>query len=102
MQKQFPRYAMTLNITVLTPTIIYQSADFRITDFDTRKASNDPSPKTVTITFWSWMGFITYTGVGRWRGRDVSSLIVEWLTDSDELSMADVANSVQAKGTQLL
>ncbi len=94
---------MTLNITVLTPNTIYQSADFKLTDFDTGEPQPDPSPKTVKLTFSSWWGFITYTGVGKWRDRDVSSLIVDWLTGADpELNMADTAQIVQAKGAELL
>ena len=93
---------MTLNVTVLMPIIIYQSADFRLTDFNTGELITDRSAKTVALTYWSWDGFITYTGVGRWRDRDVSNMVAEWLTGRPELSMAEVANIVEAKGTALL
>lgn len=93
---------MTLNVTVLTPTTIYQSADFRLTNFDTGEVITDSSPKTVTFTFRSWLGFITYTGVGSWRNQDISTLIADWLTGSAEISMADTARLVAANGTKLL
>jgi hypothetical protein len=93
---------MTLNVTVLTPTTIYLSADFRLTDSATGKPITDPSPKTVTLSYPDWDGFITYTGVGRWRDRDISDLTAEWLTGPAELSMADVARVIESKGTQLL
>jgi hypothetical protein len=93
---------MTLNITVLTPDVIYQSADFRLTNLKTGKPFPDPSPKSVTLTYLIWRGFITYTGVGSWRGRDVSAYLVEWLTGSTDSSMADVAETVARKGTELL
>lgn len=93
---------MTLNVTVLTPTIIYQSADFRLTDFDTGRLITDRSPKTVTLIYLSWNGFVTYTGVGRWRDRDISERIVSWLTGSPSPSMDEVASTLAARGTQLL
>src|SRR5215472_4118357 len=93
---------MTLNVTVLTPSIIYQSADFRLIDFDTANPITDRSAKTVMLTYWAWDGFITYTGVGRWRDKDISDLIAEWLTGVGEPSISDVANTVAAKGTEML
>lgn len=93
---------MTLNITVLTPSVIFQSADFRLTNPTTGKPFPDPSPKTVTLTYPSWDGFITYTGVGSWRDRYVSDYLVEWLTGPSDPSMADVAGIVADRGTKLL
>jgi hypothetical protein len=93
---------MTLNITILTPIVIYQSADFRLTNPTTGKPFPDPSPKTVTLTYQSWDGFITYTGVGSWRDRYVSDYLVEWLTGPADPGMADVAGIVADKGTGLL
>jgi hypothetical protein len=93
---------MTLNVTVLTPTIIYQSADFRLTNTATGEPFPDPSPKTVTLTYPGWDGFVTYTGVGSWRDRYVSDYLVEWLTGAADPSMADVAGIIANKGTELL
>ncbi len=76
---------MTLNVTLLTPIVIYQSADFRLTNPATGKSFPDPSPKTVTLTYSGWDGFITYTGVGSWRDRYVSDYLVEWLTGPADL-----------------
>jgi hypothetical protein len=61
----------------------------------------DPSPKTVTLTYLSWNGFITYTGVGSWRDRDVSDYLVEWLAGPADPTMADVAETVARRGTEL-
>jgi hypothetical protein len=93
---------MTLNMTILTPLVIYQSADFRLTDPDTGKPRHDPSPKTVTLTYFGWEGFVTYTGVGNWNNRDVSSYLLEWLTGIEAPSMAEVARVIESKGTALL
>src|SRR6266705_2800182 len=93
---------MTLNVTLLTPIVIYQSADFRLTNPATGKSFPDPSPKTVTLSYSGWDGFITYTGVGSWRDRYVSDYLVEWLTGPADACMADVAGIVADKGTKLL
>jgi hypothetical protein len=93
---------MTLNVTVLTPTIIYQSADFRLTDFGNGKFITDQSPKTVSLIFSSWNGFVTYTGVGRWRERDISDQVADWLTGTPNLSMDEVARIIESRGTALL
>jgi hypothetical protein len=98
----FEVIAMTLNVTVLTQQTTYLSDDFRLTEFETRRLITDRSPKTVTLTYMDWNGFITYTGVGSWRGRNVSELVAEWLTGPANLSIAEVANIVATKGTELL
>lgn len=78
---------MTLNLTVLTAATIYQSADFRMTDGRTGKPGPDPSDKMVTISYASWSGFVTYTGVGLdLDGRPVSRLLAEWLTGPEDRS----------------
>jgi uncharacterized membrane protein len=96
------RNPMTLNITILTPLVIYQSADFRLTDANTGKPRSDPSPKTVTLTYLEWEGFVTYTGIGNWSGRDISAYITEWLTGVEKPSMQEVADVLASKGTALL
>ncbi len=93
---------MTLNVTVLTPTAIYQSADFRLSDGASGRLVSDHSPKTVQITEETWGGFATYTGLGRWAGRDVSTHIAEWLTGSSGRSMAEVAELIAVKSTELM
>jgi hypothetical protein len=89
---------MTLNITILTTDLIYQSADFRLTG----QPDSDSSPKIVTLTFPSFIGFVTYTGIGSYDNTDVSSWITRWLTGSSNLSIAEVADLLQAKGTELV
>ena len=71
---------MTLNITLLTERAIYQSADSRLTNTDTGATITDASTKLVTLQYFQWDGFVTYTGVGRWRSRDIADWLVEWLT----------------------
>lgn len=93
---------MTLNITVLTPTVIYQSADFRLTDPSNGSLITDTSAKTVVLQYQNWSGFVTYTGLGAWEGKNISELIADWLGDQTNRSMAEVADHLQRNGTSLL
>jgi hypothetical protein len=93
---------MTLNITVLTPNIIYQSADFKISNVGKAQLTFNPSPKTLGIGFSSWRGLLTYTGVGYWRGRDMSAIVADWLTGLQDVNMMDVARIIETEGTKVL
>ena len=64
---------MTLNLTLLTKTTIYQSADYRLTDLDTRQWT-DESTKLVTFQYPNWHGLLTYTGIGRWQRKQTSPI----------------------------
>jgi hypothetical protein len=92
---------MTLNITVLTPAAIYQSADFRVTRED-GSVIEDESAKIVVLQYLSWSGFVTYAGLGQCSGKDVSEFIAEWLEGIYGPSMADVAACLEREGTNLL
>jgi hypothetical protein len=93
---------MTLNLTLLTAEAIYQCADFRLTDGDSRLPLDNPSMKLVTVHYSEWEGFVTYTGVGRWRGRDTSEWIVDWLTGMQEASPDEVIERIREEGTDFL
>jgi hypothetical protein len=93
---------MTLNITLLTERATYQSADFRLTNADTGAIITDASTKLVTLKYFEWDGFVTYTGVGRWRRRDIAGWIVEWLTGLEDASPQDVAQRIEERATGLL
>jgi hypothetical protein len=93
---------MTLNLTLLTAEAIYQCADFRLTDGDSRQPLDTKSMKLVTVHYSEWEGFVTYTGVGRWRGRDTSEWIVGWLTGMQEASPDEVIERIRKKGTDFL
>src|SRR5580698_7334716 len=89
---------MTLNITVLTADLIYQSADFRITG----RPTHNRTPKIVTLTYPSFTGLVTYAGIGSLWYKATSQLIAKWLTGPGDLSMADVAGVLQSKGAELV
>jgi uncharacterized membrane protein len=93
---------VTLNITLLTPVAIYQSADFRLTDPSDASFIRDESAKTVVLHYMTWAGFVTYTGIGSWNGENLSGIVADWLTDIHTPSMADVAAIIERKGTRLI
>jgi hypothetical protein len=93
---------MTLNMTLLTPEAIYQSADFQLTDGDTGDPLLTESMKLVTVHYSDWEGFVTYTGVGRWRDRDTAEWIVDWLTGLPDASPDAVIDRLHEKGTEFV
>ncbi|MGH3301963.1 MAG: hypothetical protein ACRDOK_09830, partial [Streptosporangiaceae bacterium] len=93
---------MTLNITVLSREYIYQSADFRLTNSNTGKLITDRSGKAVSLNYREWSGFVTYTGLGRWEGRDISAHVADWLGDGVDRTMSEVADHLAEHGTRLL
>ena len=93
---------LTLNITLLTPIAIYQSADFRLTDPADGSLITDESAKMAILQYPSWSGFLTYTGLGSCYGRHLSDIVAEWLTGMHGSSMAEVAARLEQNGTSLL
>ena len=92
---------MTLNITVLTPESIYQSADFRLTDSASGAVITDQSGKTVSFTYPRWAGFVTYTGLGSWDGRAITAHVADWMGDGANRTMSEVADRLAQEGTRL-
>ena len=72
---------MTLNITILTPTVLFQSTDFRLSDGDTGQPLSEPSTKAVPISYGGeWSGYLTYAGVGAGKnGERTASAVQSWL-----------------------
>jgi hypothetical protein len=93
---------LTLTITLVTPFAIYQSADFAIRGLKDKSFSRDDSAKMVMLQYFSWTGFVTYTGLGFWRGDHVSELIANWLDDRQHRTMWEVATVLQSEGARLL
>jgi len=93
---------MTLNVTVLTPVAVYQSADFRLVDSRTGALVSNRSPKSIELNYESWSGVATYTGLGGWEGRDLSVHMAEWLSGEPKLSMTEVARVIAAETAKLL
>ncbi len=89
-------------MTVLTRHAIYQSADFRLTSWPGNRPIEDPSPKLVSLQYFTGTGFVTYMGVGMWRDRPISDWVVSWLADGEIRSMSETAAVLESEGTRLL
>jgi hypothetical protein len=93
---------MTLNISLLTEHTIYQSADLRLINCDTKRIEPDRSTKIVTLLYPSWSGFVTYTGIGRWHGKHTSTQLIDWLTGIKTATFAETAARICEAGTEYL
>jgi Flp pilus assembly protein TadD len=68
---------MTLNLTVTTPSCIYQSADYRLTNTKTRERCDFKTQKIVLVNASRWNATVCFAGVGRTHNLDVG----EWLAE---------------------
>lgn len=97
---------MTLNITVVSPSGIHQSADFRISRTEKDAIGNwvelqPNSSKIVPLQYQKWFGFVTYCGIGLWNGKRTDQYAVEWLADLAPASptFRDVVERIRVRGS---
>jgi hypothetical protein len=90
---------MTLNITLLTRSRIYQSADFRLVDPVTKKVVPRDSTKVVRVQYDTFNGFITYTGLGSLYSKDTSEFIVDWLSGKEDLTLDELVRVIVDEGS---
>lgn len=93
------RPLVTLNITILTRQIIYQSADYALFDPQIKKPLQLPSTKAVVLNTFDWTGFITYTGIGRVGTKHTSEYIREWIRDLNRPSFEDVVERIRDRAS---
>jgi Flp pilus assembly protein TadD len=68
---------MTLNITIVGTRCIYQSADYRLMDWNTGRFSDFDTQKIVPVSRFGWSATVCFAGVGRTRSLDVGEWLVE-------------------------
>lgn len=96
---------MTLNITVVSPTGVHQSSDFRLTDFrpgpDGRLVPiEDNSPKLITLQYRTWAGYLTYCGIGKWDNIPTYDSAGEWIVElGPDATFDQVAAELGARGS---
>ncbi len=97
---------MTLNITIVSPAHIHQSADFQISKTEKDAEGNwielqPNSSKIVSLEYEKWSGFLTYCGMGLWKGKRTDEYAAEWLTDLPNSGMTfhDVVDRIREQGT---
>ncbi|MDP4507021.1 hypothetical protein [Nonomuraea turcica] len=82
---------MTLNVTVLTRTRIYQSSDFRLTAGEL--IISNAAMKLVTLHYPSFNGFVSYTGLAQEQigaPQNTADRIIEWLQGKPNLAFHEV------------
>jgi hypothetical protein len=88
---------MTLNITVLSTSAIFQSADFRLSHEG--RALSDPSTKRLVVDFSDWSGFITYAGVGRSGSEHTTAVLRRWMRGIGDIAFDDLAELIRRSGS---
>src|SRR6516165_3235880 len=97
---------MTLNITIVGPAHIHQSADFQISKTEKDAEGNwielqPNSSKIVSLIYEKWSGFLTYCGMGLWKGKRTDEYAAEWLSDlpNSGTTFHDVVYRIREQGT---
>jgi uncharacterized membrane protein len=96
---------MTLNITVLSPGGIHQSADFQISR--TERGADGKwielqknSSKIIALHFRDWSGLLTYCGMGLWNGVRTDQYASEWLSHiGREAAFHEVLETIRREGS---
>jgi len=91
---------MTLNITLLTPKMIYQSADYMLFDERAGRRLAIPSTKAVVLANFDWTGFITYTGIGRVGKEHTSEIVEQWIQKLDRPSFEELVDVIQRRASR--
>jgi hypothetical protein len=87
---------MTLNITLVSPWIIYQSTDFRLTDANNASVTmSETAQKQVVLQYQNWCGLLCYTGIAKWASHDTEAWLPDALTHSGgSRSPRQIANTL--------
>src|ERR1700732_2086766 len=93
---------MKLNLTLLTVDRIYQSPDCRIVDPPRGTVISDQSSKTVHLSYSTFYGVLTYTGVGKWQQRSTADHVVDWLSEIGDVPLTQVADMVARRGSAFI
>ncbi len=81
---------MTLNLTVASARCIYQSADYRLVDLQTRRFIDFEAQKIQAFTTFRWSATICFAGVGRTNTVDVSEWLSHQVSSIDQNDPFDV------------
>jgi probable HAF family extracellular repeat protein len=97
---------VTLNITIVSLSGIHQSADLQVSKTDKDADGNwielqPNSSKIVSLQYERWSGFLTYCGIGLWKGKRTDEYASEWLSDlpNSSTTFQEVVEKIREKGT---
>jgi len=68
---------MTLNLSLVSPSVVYQSADFKLTDVRTGRPRPYVAQKSIIRQGPGWTALIAFSGIGSARRVEVA----DWLAD---------------------
>ncbi|SNY25392.1 hypothetical protein [Paractinoplanes atraurantiacus] len=94
---------MTLNITVITASRIYQSSDYRLSR-DRQPISNS-TMKLIKLQYRRFDGFVSYTGIASEEPGSPTTtahLVMAWLEGSPDLNFYEVVERLRSRGTAYL
>lgn len=92
---------MTLNITVVHPSVVTQVSDRRMVDMRTRKLIDDEANKAVVLACKDSVLSITFTGIGRTPTKRVDEWLGEELLEAGipELNADDAVKQIATSAT---
>jgi len=96
---------MTLNISLLSRSVMAQSSDLRLTDPGTGALVEDASPKQVDITYFTWRAVIGYSGVAQLGGHRTHKWLIDLLAHpvgGKEPQLTDVVELIRQKASRAL
>ncbi|MEV6865737.1 hypothetical protein AB0M44_32670 [Streptosporangium subroseum] len=95
---------MTLNITILTKTQIFQSSDFRYSFKD--RGPDDRNLKLITLHYPSFDGFISYTGIATEPGDGdsltMSDRIVTWIAGIKDIRFHETVEVIRSEASKYI
>lgn len=80
---------MTLNITVASARAIYQSADYRLFDWQTKRYADFETQKIVYVGKGKWSATVSFAGVGRTRTLNVGGWLDERVSSVSHMEPFD-------------
>ncbi|MDH6137985.1 hypothetical protein P3T37_007428 [Kitasatospora sp. MAA4] len=88
---------MTLNLTLVSPNLIVQTSDFRLTAG--REIRSHTAQKQTVLQYRDWSGLVCYTGIAQWGDHDTAAWLDQVLSHpAGQRSPQDIADTLARKG----
>jgi hypothetical protein len=91
---------VTLNITILTGSLIFQSSDFKLSTPD--GPLDVPAMKLITLHYPSFDGLLSYTGVAKERvsdSEDTADHVIRWLHMTEGMRFFQVVGHLRERAS---
>ncbi|PYC65735.1 hypothetical protein C7C46_32310 [Streptomyces tateyamensis] len=88
---------MTLNLTLVSPNLIVQTSDFRLTAG--REIRSHTAQKQTVLQYRDWSGLVCYTGIAKWGDHDTAAWLDQVLPHpAGQRTPQDIADTLARKG----